>query len=71
MALVTVSFEDGEEGEQLVTYDSSRGMSLDSNDAELTPAESLAALAVRLLTEHLSKEGAEVEFQRPDGVGLN
>jgi len=61
MARVILTFEDNGD-EQIVTYDSSTGASLDSNMDAMTDAEYLAACAVILLQKHLTEEGANVEF---------
>jgi hypothetical protein len=61
MAKIVLTFQDGDD-EQLISYFSDRDVDITSIDMNaLTPAEQLAAIALDLLDEYVTKEGASVE----------
>jgi hypothetical protein len=66
MAKVVITFQDGD-NEQLISYYSDRETDLNDDLNKMTSAEQLAAIAIQLLDEYVSKAGANVERPLPKG----
>ena len=57
MATVTITFEDGDE-EQMITFNSTTGISYDDDIEKMTNAEYMASMSLLLLKDYLNAIGA-------------